>query len=399
MRTLVVDAVGGVAGDMLLSALLDAGAPRETVEHAVGSVLRRNVALVTGEVRRHELRALALEPLARSGRRWRAEQLLSAVADAPIGEGVRTRAGAVLERLVAAEARVHGVPLEALELEELGEDDTLIDVVGIAAALDALGVERVEVWSLPMPSPQRGPDAGGHGVRAPVTLDLLRGFELRPSEAGPELLETVTPTGAAVLAALGEPAAELPNLVLEAVGVGAGSHDPVRVANVVRVLVGSAPDAASGGRRLHVVEANVDDLSPELVPDAIEAVFAAGALDAWATPTVMKRGRPGATLSALCAPDALAEVRRAFFEATSTLGVRVHAVSRPELERRIFEIELSDTGPRIRVKIGFLDGRPVSSKPEHDDVVEAARKLGRPVRSVHLEATALALRLLQEGHS
>ena len=397
MRTLVVDAVGGVAGDMLLSALLDAGAHREAVEHAVGSVLRRDIGFVTREVRRHGLRALALEPPASSQKRWRAEQLLSAVADAEIGRGVRTRARAVLEQLVAAEARVHGVPLDALELEELGEDDTLIDVVGIAAALDALGVERVEVGPLPMPSPRGVSDAGRHGMRAPVTLDLLRGFELRPSEAGPELLETVTPTGAAVLAALGGPAAELPDLVLEAVGIGAGSHDPVGVANVVRVLLGRVPGAATAGRRLHVVEANLDDLSPELVPDAIEAFLAAGALDAWATPTVMKRGRPGATVSALCEPDALAEVRRAFFEATSTLGVRVYAVSRPELERRVFEIELPDAGPRIRVKVGFLDGRPVSSKPEHDDVVEAAHKLGRPVRSVHLEATALALRLLEEG--
>jgi hypothetical protein len=237
-------------------------------------------------------------------------------------------------------------------------------------------------------------------VPAPVTLELLRGFELRPAGAGSELLEPVTPTGAAVLAALGEPASELPEILLEAVGIGAGSRDPVRVANVVRCLVGSARDVTlGGGRRLQVVEANVDDLSPELVPDAIEALLEAGALDAWATPTVMKRGRPGVTVSALCEPDALAKVRRAFFESTSTLGVRVHAVSRPELERRVFEIELPESGSRIRVKVGFLDGRPVSSKPEHDDVVEAARKLGRPVRSVHLEATALALRLLDEGVS
>jgi uncharacterized protein (DUF111 family) len=180
--------------------------------------------------------------------------------------------------------------------------------------------------------------------------------------------------------------------------MGAGTRDPASVANVVRVLLGTVmePEGA-GDRRLVVVETNLDDLSPELVPDAIEELLAAGALDAWFTPIVMKRGRPAVTISALCEPDALADVRRAFFESTSTLGVRIHAVARPELERRVVEVDLAEGGPTIRVKIGLLDGRAVSAKPEHADVVEAARKLDRPVRSVHEAASALAHRLLEEG--
>ena len=287
---------------------------------------------------------------------------------------MRTRALAVLERLLEAEARVHGLPLEELELEELGEDDTLLDVVGIAAALEALGVERIVVSPIPMPVARGGSGAGGHGVPAPVVLELLRGFELRPSDAR-EPHETVTPTGAAVLAALAEPVHAIPRLVLEAVGTGAGRRDPAGAPNVVRVLLGS-PVAAGGGsdRELLVLEANVDDLIPELVPDAVEALLSAGARDAWVTPVVMKHGRPGVTVSALCDLEALAEVRRAFFETTSTLGVRVHPVERPELDRRVVEIDLPDAGPRIRVKIGFLDGRPVSAKPEHDDVAGGGAK-------------------------
>lgn len=395
MNVLYVDVVGGAAGDMLLAALLDAGASRDEVSDAVSAVLGRRVECATTEVRRRGLRALALSaPGDLSAERRRPRELLDAVERAALEDGVGARATAVLRRLFEAEAKVHGRRgIADLELEELGEDDTLLDVVGVAAALASLGVERVDVSAIPMPPPSND---GTHGSPAPVTLELLRGFALRPSAAGTDLRETVTPTAAAILSALGRPVPEMPELVLERVGVGAGGRDPTSVANVVRVLLGTTSPSADGARRLLVLEANVDDLEPELVPDAIDALLAAGALDAWTAPIVMKRGRPAVAISALCERDTLDEVRRAFFEATTTLGVRVHEVSRPELDRRIVEIDLAEGGPRIRVKLGVLDGRTLNAKPEHADVVEAARKLGRPVRSVHAQASALAYRLLEE---
>ena len=394
MSVLYVDVVGGAAGDMLLAALLDAGASRDEVSDAVSAVLGRRVECVTEEVRRRGLRALALSgPGDLPPERRRPRELLDAVERAALGDEVRARATSVLRRLFDAEAKVHGREIADLELEELGEDDTLLDVVGVAAALDSLGVERVDVSAIPMAPPSND---GSHGSPAPVTLELLSGFALRPSLAGADLPETVTPTAAALLSALGRPVSELPELVLDRVGVGAGRRDPGSVANVVRVLLGRTSPSADRARRLLMLEANVDDLEPELVPDAIDALLAAGALDAWSAPIVMKRGRPAVGISALCERDTLDDVRRAFFEETTTLGVRVHEVSRPELDRRIVEIELAEGGPRIRVKLGVLDGRTLNAKPEHADVVEAARKLGRPVRSVHAQASALAHRLLEE---
>jgi pyridinium-3,5-bisthiocarboxylic acid mononucleotide nickel chelatase len=394
MNVLYVDVVGGAAGDMLLAALLDAGASRDEVSDAVSAVLGRRVACVTAEVRRRGLRALALSgPGDLPSERRRPPELLDAVERAALGDEVRARATTVLRRLFDAEAKVHGREIADIELEELGEDDTLLDVVGVAAALDSLGVERIDVSAIPMPSPSND---GSHGSPGPVTLELLSGFALRPSLAGADLPETITPTAAAILSELGRPVRELPELVLDRVGVGAGRRDPGSVANVVRVLLGRASPSADRARLLLMLEANVDDLEPELVPDAIDALLAAGALDAWTAPIVMKRGRPAVAISALCERDALDEVRRAFFEETTTLGVRVHEVSRPELDRRIVEIELAEGGPRIRVKLGALDGKTLNAKPEHADVVEAARKLGRPVRSVHAQASALAHRLLEE---
>ena len=394
MNVLYVDVVCGAAGDMLLAALLDAGASRDEVSDAVSAVVGRRVECVTAEVRRRGLRALALSaPGDLSAERRRPRELLDAVERAALEDGVGAQATAVLRRLFDAEAKVHGREIGDLELEELGEDDTLLDVVGVAAALASLGVERVDVSAIPMPPPSND---GTHGSPAPVTLELLMGFALRPSAAGTDLRETVTPTAAAILSALGRPVPEMPELVLERVGVGAGARDPTSVANVVRVLLGTTSPSADGARRLLVLEANVDDLEPELVPDAIDALLAAGALDAWTAPIVMKLGRPAVAISALCERETLDEVRRAFFEATTTLGIRVHEVSRPELDRRIVEIDLAEGGPRIRVKLGVLDGRTLNAKPEHADVVEAARKLGRPVRSVHAQASALAYRLLEE---
>ncbi|MEX2204050.1 MAG: LarC family nickel insertion protein [Actinomycetota bacterium] len=405
MSTLYVDVVGGAAGDMLLAALLDAGAPAAPVDEAVSAALGRRIELGTAEVTRAGLRALALRlppGLDDTHARRGPLDLLAAVERAGLLEGVRSRASAVLTRLGEAEARVHGVTLEKLRLEELGADDTLVDVVGISAALVELDVETIFVSALPVTASDshvRGAPHRGHGSPAPVTLDLLRGFTLRPSQA-PDLLEPVTPTAAAVFAALGRPADEIPSMRLASVGTGAGTSDPSGVANVVRVLLCTPTVEISGlDRRLLLVESNVDDLSPELVPNAIEAFLSAGALDAWSTPIVMKRGRPALTMSALCEPATLEDVRRAFFESSSTLGVRVTEVARRELERRVVEVDLAEGGPRIRVKVGFLDGRAISAKPEHADVVEAARKLGRPVRAVYEAASAIAHRLLEGGSS
>jgi hypothetical protein len=393
MNVLHVDVVGGAAGDMLLAALLDVGAPRERVVEAVSSVLDRRVELETVQVRRGGLSARELrlpEDLSRTG--YSPRGLVRTLENARLGEGVRRRAAAVLERLLEAEARVHGVATEELELEELGAEDTLLDVVGISAALEALGVQRMSVSSIPVPPLS---SAGAHGAPAPVALDLLRGFAFRPSSAAAELPETVTPTAAAVFAALGEPAAEFPELTVDRIGYGAGARDPSSVANVVRVLLGTSGNDVGPGQRLAVIEANIDDLSPELVPDALEAISSAGARDAWASPIIMKGGRPAVVISALCDPAVAREVRRAFFETTTTLGVRMQVVMRPELERRIVEVELADGGPMIRVKLGLLAGRAVSAKPEHADVVEAAAKLGRSVRSVNAQASAMAHRLLE----
>jgi uncharacterized protein (DUF111 family) len=187
-------------------------------------------------------------------------------------------------------------------------------------------------------------------------------------------------------------------MIIEAIGYGAGTRDPADRPNVVRVVLGSEASVSTivnpsthddlAVRDLVVMEANLDDLTPELIADAVQALLSAGALDAWTTPVQMKKGRPGLVLSALCEPEVEERLRSVFFETTSTFGVRSYHVGRAELERRTVSVDLSDGS--VRVKIGLLGGRVVTTTPEHDDVASVAARAGRSVRHVYEEATAVA---------
>jgi uncharacterized protein (TIGR00299 family) protein len=397
-RVAYADPIGGAAGDMLLSALLDAGAPIEAVRAAIEAVLPGGYRIGTEEVRRSGVRALHLRVTRPDGtavvdadHQPRAfATLVETLAAAALPDAVRHRAERMLGALGGAEARVHGGAAGDVRLHELGDDDTLLDFVGVAAALDALEIEELAV--APIPLGTGGTMEGHHGAMpmpGPATLELLRGFRVRDGWRG----ETVTPTAAAIFAALGRTQASFPEMTVEAVGYGAGTDDPAEVPNVVRLVIGSATPTDQAGldparRELAVLEANLDDLSPELVADAAEALRDAGALDAWITPVLMKKGRPAFVLSALVAPDLADRVRTAFFEHTSTFGVRSTPVWRTELDRRVERVAVGEDS--VRVKVGLLHGRVVSATPEHDDVARVASRGGRPVRDVYEEAVVAA---------
>jgi len=392
-RILYVDVIGGAAGDMLLAALLDAGAASTAVQQAVDAVLPDRFRIATEEVHRAHLRARLLR--ARPGSRpprttpWSFPELLTAVDSAPLSPALRGTAQSILQRLADAEAQVHGEPASQVASQELGDDDTLLDVVGVAAALESLQVSRVFVSPIPLAMGEAL--AGPHGrlpLPAPATLELLRGFLVRGDGSG----EVVTPTAAAIFAAVAVPAPDLPRMTLECIGYGAGQRDPEGLPNVVRVLAGPALAGPAADRpqerELVVLEANIDDLSPELVADAAETLRGAGALDVWTAPAQMKKGRAAVILSALCDPALEPALSSVFFEATSTFGVRIHQVRRVELERRWVDVALPEG--KVRVKLGVLGGRLMSATPEHDDVAEVARQSRQPVRLVYEKALAAA---------
>ena len=379
-RVLYVDCIGGVAGDMLLGALIDAGA---TVDGLDGLGVD-GLAVHTEKAERHGITATRVTVKGAAGQPHRDWASIREQIDAAgLDERPRARAQEAFKRLAHAEGRIHGVDPERVHFHEVGAVDAIGEVVGVALALESLGVDRVVCSPLPM---GRGFVNAAHGrlpLPAPATVALLEGAPLHGVEID---LELVTPTGAALVAALADGYGPLPKLTLEGAGYGAGSRDLDALPNIVRVIVGSEPRAASAP--VSLIEANLDDMVPELAPDAAAACFAAGALDVWTAPVQMKRGRPGFVMSALARRESERAVAEAMLRETSTLGVRIAHLDRIELDRESWTVEVG--GEPVRVKVGRLDGHVVNLAPEHADCERAARISGAAVKTVWAQALAAA---------
>ena len=392
-RLAYLDCIGGLAGDMFLAALVDAGAPVDALQSVPRRLGLDDVRIEVGRTGRNGIRAAAVTVVQPShappGSPTPYSSIRERVAASSLEERVMARSLETLDLLAAAEARVHDVPVEDARLHELGSADTLVDICGAATLLAELRVEHVVCSPLPI---SRGLVQSAHGALpspAPAVLELLGGA--RWVAAG-DLGELVTPTGAAIAASFARAWGDPPAFTLEATGYGAGARELPDRPNVLRVLVGQESGAgatpAPTVTDVVLLEANVDDLVPELVPDALERCLAAGALDVWTAPVQMKKGRPGIVVSALSRPDAERPVAAAMLENTSTLGVRVSRLRRYELERRVHVVDVD--GQTIRVKVGLLNDRVVNVAPEHDDCVAAAMATGRSVKEMWGRAMAAA---------
>jgi hypothetical protein len=375
---------------MMLGALVDAGVPLDVIQEAVDSLPVERVELTAEQVTRHGLGATKVTVrVARSTviRTWpHVKQLLES---AELALPVRTRALAVFERLAYAEATVHRTSPDLVHFHEIGGLDAFADIVGTAAGLHHLGLDTIVASPV---ATGMGMTRGEHGmlpVPTPAVLELLRGA---PVYSGGVPFELCTPTGAALLAGSVTSWGDMPELVVTAVGSGAGDRDLEEVPNVLRLVVGDAVESNAGGDTGVVLEANVDDLDPRLWPGVIQALLDAGASDAWLTPIQMKKGRPAVTVSVLTPPAHSDALRRVLFRETSTIGLREREVTKRSLDRSVETVTLDDGTP-IRVKVARLDGEVVNAVPEFDDVATAAAKQDRPVKAVLAEANALAARL------
>jgi uncharacterized protein (TIGR00299 family) protein len=373
-----IDAGAGIAGDMLLGALHDAGAALPAIQSAVDAALPGTIRITASPVRRAGLRACKIEVIPiiadQPHRTWRDIRAILARA-APSGRtaAVLARAGDVFTRLAAAEAAVHGTAPEDVHFHEVGALDAIADVVGVCAALDDLGVTSISASEVAVGS---GTVRSAHGtlpVPAPAVAELSRGWRIRSGGIG----ELATPTGMALLRTLAAACEDLPALTVSAIGVGAGTRDTPDRPNVVRALLGTPQSPAT---EAVLLEANVDDLDPRLWPGVLAGLLESGADDAWLTPILMKKGRPAHTLAALCSPAAVPGVRARIFRDTSTLGVRASSRTKSALDRTFVAVIVE--GHRLPIKVGHLDGTIVQAMPEFDDVAALARTLAMPQRDV-----------------
>ena len=397
-KTLFLDAPSGLAGDMIVAALVDLGVPAQVIGDALAALAITGFHVDFGTRVRSGIVAASFEVHVDSAQPARTYAGVRALLDeAALPEGVRARAHRTFLRLAMAEAKVHRTSVEDVHFHEVGAIDAIADVVGSAAALDHLGAE-VLVSPLPM---GRGFVKAAHGklpLPAPATVECLAG--LATYDGGLDF-EFVTPTGAAIVGAHAVRSHRWPAMQPERVGWGAGAADLPDRPNLLRAVLGShmrgsGPPDVHGEAVTHVIlEANVDDATGELAASWIEALFAAGALDAWVTPIAMKKGRPAMTISAL-APLARGDaVAHAMLRETTSLGVRRHAISRVERPRTLEQVD-TPYG-RIPVKVATGPFGPPQVKPEFDACAAAAATHGVPVREVIRAAIVAAGELASGG--
>jgi uncharacterized protein (TIGR00299 family) protein len=377
---LVLEPIGGIAGDMFLAAAIDVGVDPLALEAGLRGlglpgwrleVTRKTDCGIEGT---HVAVVVEGEP----PHDRRLSDILALVGQSRLPERARATARALFERLGRAEAKIHGVSLAEVHFHEVGAVDSIVDLCGAAVALDLLGWPRVVSAA---PELGRGLRRCAHGpmpIPAPATLELLQGKPVRPGGVNGEM---VTPTGAAILAELAE-VGPLPGFTPARTGYGVGTCAWPDRPNVLRATLGEPAEAGD----LWVLEANLDDASGQLIARAVNASLEAGALDAWSAPITMKKGRPAVMVSALVEEPWRQAVTRVLFGETTTLGVRRRRVERDVLARQVVTVE-SGYGP-VRVKVAYLDGVELGAQPEHDDCLARARERGVALREVMAGAIA-----------
>jgi len=380
-RALFLDCAGGAAGDMLLCALTEAVGDVSFVEDLPERLGFPDVTLQWPATRPGGFAARRLDvgfdPASHPHNRnlEDVEQILDRSGVSPKAVDMARK---VFRRLAEAEGEVHGRAADEVHFHEVGAVDAIVDILGVCLALDRLEVDEVVCSELPM---GRGTVKCEHGelpLPAPAVAAMLRGVPVRPVDVEGE---TVTPTGAALVTALSDRFGPMPAMTVETFGVGAGSREYPGLPNVVRAFVGTAVVPAGISQTGNViVECNIDDLDPRVLPVIINRLLESGALDAYVTPLVMKKGRPGHLITAISPAQAVETVVDVILRETTSLGCRTYPVTKYHLERRM-ETVATPWGP-VPVKVALAGDTVLRRVPEFEACAELARSSGVPVRDV-----------------
>jgi len=389
MKTAYLDAFSGLSGDMIVGAILDAGAQLAELEQAVAGLGLRGYRLTTRRKPVSGIEALKFEVAVPEPQPERhLGEIRAMIEHAGLPHAVTTNATAIFAALAEAEAKVHRTTPEEVHFHEVGAVDSIIDIVGAAWGFDHLGVDHILVSTLPMGTGFAKSRHGVIPVPAPATIELLCGFPVLLNEGASEM---VTPTGAAIVKALAHPASSRFAFDVERIGYGAGTRDFSDRPNVLRLMLGQEPATATGDEVIEI-SANIDDLNPQIYDHLSERLFAAGARDVTLTPTIMKKGRPGVILSVLAPPALRDPVAAIVFAETSTIGLRFHPMQRLKLERRMIEVQTRFGA--IRVKVSGGGSAPATIAPEYEDCRRAAIEHNAPLKIVIEETAAAARRTL-----
>ena len=382
------DCFAGAAGDMIVGALLDAGADFEALKSQLANLGVEGMGLRSENVNRGGLCGTKFHVDAHIGGHDEHHHrglgdILRIIDAANLPPRAADRARQVFRRLAEAEAKVHKTSVQDVHFHEVGAVDSIADVVGACLALELLGVDEVHCSAIPLGSGTVTCDHGVLPVPPPATAELLIGAKTVSGDMEGEL---TTPTAAAILTTLSKSYGSIPAMDVKSVGYGAGTRNTGKLPNLLRVWIGRL-DASDTADTVVELSANIDDCSGEILGATIEALLSAGCVDAWASPITMKKSRPAWMLSALCFERDVKAVEDLLFTQTTTFGIRRHSAARAKLLRR-FEVVETSYGP-IRMKLGSWCGKDVSASPEFADCQSAAQSHNVPVREVLLAAAAI----------
>jgi uncharacterized protein (TIGR00299 family) protein len=406
MKTLFFDCFSGISGDMTIGALLDLGLDFEYLNAELRKLPVEGYELKVSRVVRSNLSATKFDVLMNdqpspSGRgqgeghshdhhhhhghahshfHRKASEILSMIGDSTLTIGAKRFATDIFTKLAISEGKVHDVRPEDVEFHEVGAIDSIVDTVGTAIGFDALGVERFLCGAINVGSGFIHCQHGVMPVPAPATADLLRQATIYQKHAQTEL---VTPTGAAILAAVVNEFGPLAGFSTQRIGYGAGTKQFPDFPNCLRLMLGeeqrgATVPAASG--QVIVIEANIDDMTPQNFGYVTEKLLAAGALDVFTVPIQMKKGRPGHLLQVLAPAETVDVLSRIIFQETTTIGIRRHTVDRMTLAREFVTVE-TEYGT-VKIKVSKLDGKVVNVAPEYEDCARIARETGVPLKQV-----------------
>jgi len=377
-RVLLIDPFSGASGDMLLAALIDAGAPLDEVRERLLGIAELSGAKIDIEpvMRGHfAARRLVLD-LPHDHAHRGLEDITRIIAAAPgLSETVRERARATFTRLAMAEARMHGKSVETVHFHEVGALDSILDIIGFHVAAEAIGIESFRYTRLVLGG---GSISSAHGeipVPAPATLELLRGHPISFSGRDEEL---VTPTAAAIIATVFSAIEPGESVTADNHGYGAGTRESDGLPNILRVLVG---EKVSRPRTLTVIRCTIDDMTPEVYGHVMESLFKAGAREVYFHPVIMKKNRPGIEATVLCEDADATRIAEHIMAETTTLGVRVAREERVELERRADTVD-TPLGT-AKVKLAVLPGGDERMSPEYESCRELAASSGKPILEVY----------------
>jgi uncharacterized protein (TIGR00299 family) protein len=384
MKLAYFDCFSGISGDMTLGALVDAGCSLELLRSGLQGLQIPGWTITSEKVWKNGMAATFVRVATEDQTKHRSlSAILEMFEKSQLSKSVQKNAAAIFHKLGEAEASVHDVPLEKIHFHEVGAVDAIVDIVGACIAFDALGIEKFACSPLNVGG---GTAKMAHGVLpvpAPATAKLLQG---KPTYSNGVQRELVTPTGAAIVSTLCDTFGPQPGMTVSAIGYGAGSIELEGQPNVVRIMIGEAGDKVIAGfdEEISVIEANLDDMNPQIYGYFLEKALAAGALDVYTTPVQMKKNRPGTLLTLLCKPQDTNSLMSLVFAETTTFGARTYRAQRRTLPRE--SVNVHTQFGDVRVKLSRVNGRILHVAPEFDDCRKLAVEKNVPLQRVFNEA-------------